>query len=158
MIIPGQRLKADFTLKVVQDRALKEVVFSSLLNRHTIVSVYMKNDTGSCDRQNDALAEVWSEVDRAGLNLVALSRDTAGSHLRYATKRGVRYILASDPKDQFATAADAIVEKQMYGRKFFGPARSAYLLAPDGTVESVIEKVDTADHAAQLRTLLATRR
>ena len=39
----------------------------------------------------------------------------------------------------------------MYGRKFTGPARAAFVLATDGTVLAVVPKVDTADHARQLR-------
>ena len=74
-----------------------------------------------------------------------------GSHAKYAAKKGITYTLASDPEDRFAKAADAIVEKSMYGRKFTGPARAAFVLATDGTVLAVVPKVDTADHARQLR-------
>jgi peroxiredoxin Q/BCP len=44
----------------------------------------------------------------------------------------------------------------MYGRTFTGPARAAFVLDRDGTVLAVAEKVDTADHAAQLKELLKT--
>jgi peroxiredoxin Q/BCP len=63
--------------------------------------------------------------------------------------------LASDPTDAFARATDSIVEKSMYGKTYQGPARAAYVLAPDATVLAVIEKVDTKDHAAQLKAVLA---
>jgi peroxiredoxin len=43
----------------------------------------------------------------------------------------------------------------MYGKKYFGPARAAFVLGSDGTVLAVAEKVDTADHAAQLKALIA---
>jgi peroxiredoxin Q/BCP len=131
------------------------VVFADLLTRRTIVSVYMKNNTGSCDKQNDSLAAHAAEFDRAGYNLVALSRDTSGSHLKYAVKKKISYVLASDPGDLFAQAADSIVEKSMYGKTYQGPARAAFVLDQDGTVLAVAEKVDSADHAAQLRALIA---
>ena len=134
---------------------MREVVFADLLTRRTIVSVYMKNNTGSCDKQNDSLAAHAAEFDRAGYNLVALSRDTSGSHLKYAVKKKISYMLASDPGDLFAQAADSIVEKSMYGKTYQGPARAAFVLDQDGTVLAVAEKVDTADHAAQLRALIA---
>jgi peroxiredoxin Q/BCP len=92
---------------------------------------------------------------KAGYDLIAISRDTPGSHLKYAVKKKITYTLASDPTDLFAQAADAVVEKSMYGKKYFGPARAAFVLAPDGTVLAVAEKVDTADHAAQLKALIA---
>ena len=155
MISKGKKLRAKFKLSIVQDGAVREVVFADLLTRRTIVSVYMKNNTGSCDKQNDSLAAHAAEFDRAGYNLVALSRDTSGSHLKYAVKKKISYVLASDPGDLFAQAADSMVEKSMYGKTYQGPARAAFVLDQDGTVLAVAEKVDTADHAAQLRALIA---
>ncbi len=155
MISKGKKLRAKFKLTIVQDGAVREVVFADLLTRRTIVSVYMKNNTGSCDKQNDSLAAHAAEFDRAGYNLVALSRDTSGSHLKYAAKKKISYVLASDPGDLFAQAADSMVEKSMYGKTYQGPARAAFVLDQDGTVLAVAEKVDTADHAAQLRALIA---
>ncbi|MBL9199577.1 MAG: redoxin domain-containing protein [Opitutaceae bacterium] len=155
MIASGKKLKTDFRLKIVQDGAQKEVTFADLLTRRTIVSVYMKNNTGSCDKQNDSLAAHAGEFATAGYNLVAISRDTCGSHLKYAAKKRIAYTLASDPGDLFSKAADAIVEKSMYGKTYLGPARAAYVIDKNGTVLAVAEKVDTADHAAQLRALIA---
>ena len=97
-----------------------------------------------------------AEFDRAGYELIALSRDTCGSHTRYAAAKHIGYTLASDPEDRFARAADSLVEKSMYGRTFTGPARAAFVLERDGTVLAVVEKVDTADHAAQLRAVINT--
>lgn len=155
MITAGEKLKTNFKLKVVRDGAAAEVVFKDLLTRPAIVSVYMKNNTGSCDKQNDSLVAHAGEFDALGYNLVALSRDTCGSHLKYAAKKGIAYTLASDPEDLFAKATDSIVEKSMYGRTFEGPARAAYVIDTDGTVLAVIEKVDAKDHAAQLKSALA---
>ena len=155
MITAGKKLKTNFKLKVVAQGVESEVAFEDLLKRRTIVSVYMKNNTGSCDKQNDSLVAHAAEFNRAGYDLVAISRDTPGSHLKYAVKKKITYTLASDPTDLFAQAADAVVEKSMYGKKYFGPARAAWVLAPDGTVLAVAEKVDTADHAAQLKALIA---
>jgi peroxiredoxin Q/BCP len=155
MITPGKKLKTNFKLTVVASGTAKDLTFKDLLTRRTIVSVYMKNNTGSCDKQNDSLAAHAAELAKAGYNLVAVSRDTPGSHLKYAAKKEISYALASDPSDLFAQAADAVVEKSMYGKKYFGPARAAFVLETDGTVLAVAEKVDTADHAAQLKALIA---
>ena len=155
MIKPGQKIDTQFQLKVFRDGEASDVTFAELLTRPAIVSVYMRNNTPGCDRQNDSLAAHAAEFDRAGYELIALSRDTCGSHAKYAAKKKITYTLASDPDDRFALAADAVVEKSMYGRKFTGPARAAFVLERDGTVLAVVEKVDTADHAAQLRAVLA---
>lgn len=150
MISVGQKLTLDFPLKVVRDGVVRETLLSELLTRPTIISVYMRNNTGSCDKQTDSLAAGVKELERGGFNVMALSRDTAVSHLKYAAKKGIAYALVSDPEDRFAKATDSLVEKSMYGRTFVGPARAAYVLATDGTVLAVIPKVDPANHAAQL--------
>jgi peroxiredoxin Q/BCP len=142
---------------VLQDGVVREVAFSELLTRPTIVSVYMRNNTPGCDRQNAGLVGEAARFAKAGYNLVAVSRDTIGSHERYAEAKGISYALVSDPKDSFAQATDSIVEKSMYGRKYTGPARAAYVLGKDGTVLAVAEKVDTAKHAEQLWELIKAR-
>ena len=154
VISPGQKIDVSFRLKVVQGGIAKELTFADLLTRPTIVSVYMKNNTPSCDRQNDSLAAHAEEFDRAGYNLVALSRDTCGSHLRYARSKKINYTLASDPEYNFARAVDSLVEKSMYGRTFVGPARAAFVFDRDGTVLAVAPKIDAEDHARQLKELI----
>jgi peroxiredoxin Q/BCP len=155
MISPNQKIPTTLRLKMVQSGGESEVALADLLSRRLIVSVYMKNNTPSCDRQNESLAAAADEFDRLGYTLVALSRDGCGSHRNYAKKKGLPHLLASDPDDAFARAADALVEKSMYGRTFIGPARAAFVLDRDGTVLAVVPKVDASDHAAQLKAVIA---
>lgn len=156
MIAPGQKLELNFRVKMLQDGVAREVRFADLLTRRTVVSIYMRNNTPSCDRQNESLAAHAGELERAGFNVVALSRDTCGSHGRYAAARKIPYVLVSDPKDEFARAADALVQKSMYGRTFVGPARAAFVLDTDGTVLAVVPKAEPATHAEQLRQAIAS--
>ena len=158
VISPGEKLRTDFSVKAVTGGTVKEMTFNELLasGPRTIVSVYMRNNTGSCDKQVDSLAAQAAEFADLGCRLIALSRDTAGSHLKYAAKKNLPFTLVSDPADLFAKSAGSMIEKSMYGRKFFGPARAAFVLGADGTVLAVLEKVQPAAHADQLTALLAT--
>lgn len=158
MVSPGQKIDTSFTVKVLQNGAPRPVVFAELLTRPTIVSVYMKNKTPSCDRQNEELVAYAAEFDRGGYNLMAISRDTCGSHARYAAAKSISYTLVSDPDDRFAQATDSLVQKSMYGRTFLGPARAAYVLDRDGTVLAVVEKIIPVQHAAQIRAMLESLR
>ncbi len=156
MVKVGQKLPCDLSLTVLQNNVNKELKLSELLTERTIISVYMRNNTGGCDKQNDSLVMHTAALTKAGYNLVAVSRDTIASQRKYATKKGITYTLVSDPDDVFAKATDSLVEKSMYGKKFTGPARAAYVIDRDGTVLAVVEKVDTADHGTQLLAALAT--
>ncbi len=155
MISPGQKIDTRLRLAVVRDGEAIETTLGALLERPTIVSVYMRNNTGSCDRQIKSLVAGADALAALGYGLVAVSRDSPASHVKYAKKLGVRFPLVSDPDDLFSKAAGAIVEKSMYGRTFLGPVRAAYVLERDGTVRAVVGKVDTADHASQLRAVVS---
>lgn len=154
MLAVGQKIDPSLTLRVVRQGQEQTLPLAELLTRRTIVSIYMRNNTGSCDKQNASLAQSAAALDQAGYNLIAVSRDTCNSHRKYAEKMSISYFLASDPDDRFAHAVEAMVEKSMYGKKYQGPARAAFVLDTDGTLLAVIEKVDSARHGDELLELL----
>ncbi|HLR26762.1 MAG TPA: redoxin domain-containing protein [Fodinibius sp.] len=154
MINTGEKMNTDFTLDIVKDGEKQTVPFSELLDRPAIVSVYMRNNTSGCDKQNKSLAAEAGWFSEHGYNLVAISKDTCGSHKNYAEKLGINYVLASDPDYKFGKATDSVVKKQMFGNKYEAPTRSAYVIDTDGTVQAIIEKVNTKDHAAELKEVI----
>lgn len=150
MVKVGDRLDLDFVVKAIVDGELWQGRFADLITRPTVVSVYMKNNTGSCDSQTEQLGKQVAELDALGYGLLGVSKDTVGSHRKYSERNGLGFPLISDPDHAFARATDSLVEKRMYGRTFFGPTRSAYLLDPSGRVLGLIEKVDPKRHGEQL--------
>jgi thioredoxin-dependent peroxiredoxin len=154
MIQKGSKINTDITLDIVENGEERTVKISDLLNRPTIFSVYMRNNTSGCDRQNKSLAEETGWFDQKGYNIVALSKDSCGSHKNYAEKIGINYILASDPDYKFAEATNSIVEKKMYGKTFEAPSRSAFVIDTDGTVLGIIDKINTKDHAGELKEMI----
>ena len=116
MIKTGAKMNIDFTFKVVKDGEEQEVKFADLLDKRAIVSVYMKNNTSSCDRQTVDLAEHSEWFEKNGYNLIAISKDGCKSHQNYAKKHGINYTLASDPSYKFSEATDSGVENKMYGK------------------------------------------
>jgi peroxiredoxin Q/BCP len=154
MIHVGSKINTNFALQIVQNGEEKSIIFQDILDKPVIVSVYMKNNTGSCDLQNKSLAQDQSIFEEKGVRLVTLSKDTCGSHKKYAEKHGINYILASDPDFNFSKATDSIAEKKMYGKTFEGPTRSAYYIDKDGTVLGIIEKIDPKNHVAELLELI----
>ena len=154
MVETGEKIDTTFTLNIVESGEEREVEFSELLDRPTVVSVYMRNNTGGCDKQNRSLADHAEWFNNKGYNLIAISKDSCGSHKNYADKLGIDYLLASDPEFKFAEATDSVVEKKMFGNTFDAPTRSAYVIDTDGTVLGIIEKVNTKAHAEELKELI----
>lgn len=156
MIELHDKIDPDFTVKMVADGEEREINFRELLNRKTVVSVYMKNNTPGCDRQTRSLAGHADWFNEQNINLVALSRDTCGSHKKYAKKQGINFTLVSDPEFKFAAAVDALVQKKMFGKTFTGPSRSAFVIDTDGTILGIIKKIDTKNHAEELKALIGS--
>lgn len=154
MITTGDKIDLNFDVDVVQNGEQRALNFKELTDRPSVVSVYMKNNTSGCDKQNRSLAEHADWFDKKGYNLIAISKDTCGSHKRYAEKLEASYTLVSDPDYKFARATDSIVEKKMFGKTFAGPSRSAYVIDSDGTILGVIKKVNTKAHAEELKELI----
>src|SRR5690625_7916509 len=96
-----------------------------LADRPSVISVYMKNNTSGCDRQNKSLAEHAGGFHEKGYNLIAISKDTCGSHKRYAEKLVAAYTLVSGPDHKFARATDSMITKKMCGQTQEGAARTA---------------------------------
>lgn len=154
MISLGSTPDLSFTVNAVIDGQKTQVVFKDLITGPTVVTVYMKNNTSVCDLQNQSLAAHVDAFAKKGVRIVSVGKDTCASHIKYAQKLGITYILVSDPDMLFAQATDSLIEKSMYGKKYMGPTRSAFVFDAKGTVTGIIEKVDAENHAAELLALI----
>ncbi|MCD8483306.1 MAG: redoxin domain-containing protein [Verrucomicrobia bacterium] len=146
----GSKIDTTLELDVVLNGSTQRKKLAELLTLPTVISIYMRNNTSSCDKQNSSLVEHSQAIAAKGWQVLAVSRDTCNSHGKYATKMGIGYILASDPNDVLAKELDAIVEKSMYGKKYMGPARAAFFISKDGTIRDVIEKIDSKQHGEEV--------
>ena len=72
------------------------------------------------------------------------------SHKRFAEKLGLKFPLLADVEKDLLGELGVWVEKSMYGKKYYGVARTTYLVGSDGKVEKVWHKVKPAGHAAEV--------
>ena len=150
MLTIGKKPKLSFKIDAFIDGKAVNLPFSDLIDGPTLVSVYMRNNTSACDKQTVELDKNHKSIDKQGFKTVVVSRDTCASHAKYAAKHGFDFTLVSDPEDLFSKAMDAVVEKSMYGKKYFGPARAAYLFDGSGKLVGLIPKVEAAEHGKQV--------
>lgn len=155
MLSLGKKPKLNFEVDALVEGQPTRVTFADLLDGPTVVSVWMRNNTSACDKQSVALSKQEKAIVKAGYKLIGVSRDACSSHVKYAAKQKLGYTLVADPDDLFSKAMDAIVEKSMYGKKYQGPARAAYVFGVDGKLKGVIAKVDAPEHGKQVLETLA---
>ena len=64
------------------------------------------------------------------------------------------YTLLADTEKKVCEAYGVIKEKNMYGRKVMGIARTTFLIGPDGKIVHVFEKVKPDHHADEVLAVL----
>ena len=123
---------------------------ADLIGRKTIIYFYPKDNTSGCTAEACNLRDNYGALEAAGYNVVGVSKDSAASHRRFKDRYSLPFTLLSDSSTQMLQAFGAWGEKKMYGKTVMGTLRRTFIFSEDGTLERVIEKVDTKAHAAQI--------
>lgn len=121
---------------------------AGLLGRTTVLYFYPKDDTSGCTSEAKAFRDALPEFTQAGIAVVGVSVDPIASHVKFRTKHGLNFPLASDAEKSLATALGLWVEKSMYGRKYMGMERATLLVDGAGIIRKVWRKVKVPGHAA----------
>ena len=79
--------------------------------------------------------------------VLGVSADSLESHDKFRGKYELNFPLLSDPTADVAKMYGVWKEKNMYGRRTWGVARTTFWIGPDGRVKKIWKKVDTAKHA-----------
>ena len=135
-----------------QDGAVTKL--SALKGRKVLVYFYPKADTPGCTAQACGLRDIAGQVGDTAI--VGISPDKPTAQKKFDTKYGLGFPLLSDPEHAVAEAYDVWKEKSMYGRKYMGILRSAFLIDEKGKIEQAWYKVSPKDTPANLLAALAT--
>ncbi|MDQ3978196.1 MAG: thioredoxin-dependent thiol peroxidase [Actinomycetota bacterium] len=140
----------DFTLP---DQSGQPVSLSSYRGRKVLVYFYPKALTGGCTAQACGLRDVAAEVGDTAI--VGISPDKPSLQARFDQKYGLGFPLLSDSDHPAADAYGVWGEKSMYGKKYMGIIRSAFLVDEDGKVAEAWYKVSPKDTAPNLLKVLS---
>ena len=137
----------DFTL---QDKNGSLVSLSDFQGKKVVLYFYPKDNTPGCTRQAVAFAAAYEDFKSRDVVVIGISKDSAASHLKFAQKYDLPFILLSDPELQAIQAYGVWQEKKLYGKVSMGVARSTYLINEEGIIEKVMPKVKPDTNAAEI--------
>ena len=75
-----------------------------------------------------------------------MSPDGVRSHQRFRKKFDLPMTLLADTAHAVAEAYGVWEQKSLFGKKYFGIARTTFVIDPAGTVARVFEKVEPEGH------------
>lgn len=142
----------DFTLP---DKNGEAVCLSDFLGKKVVLYFYPRDNTPGCTRQACAFAQSYEEFKEKGVVVIGVSKDSVASHLKFAEKHDLPFILLSDPELKAIQAYDVWKEKKLYGKVSMGVVRTTYLIDEEGVIEKVMPKVKPDTNAGEILTYLA---
>ena len=137
----------EFTLS---DKDGNAVSLSDFLGKKVVLYFYPKDSTPGCTRQACAFAQNHSNFEDKNVVVIGVSKDSVASHLKFAEKYELPFVLLSDPELQAIQAYGVWQEKKLYGKVSMGVVRSTYIIDEQGMIEKVMPKVKPDTNAAEI--------
>lgn len=122
------------------------VSLAGFKGKRVVLYFYPKDDTAGCTREALDFTEKADDFAEAKTVVVGVSRDSVASHDKFAAKRGLEVLLASDEDGKVCNSYGVWVEKSMYGRKYMGVERATFFINKKGQIEQVWRKVRVPGH------------
>jgi peroxiredoxin Q/BCP len=143
----------DFTLPTHDGTKLK---LSSLRGAAVVLYFYPKDDTPGCTREACGFRDSKAKFAKHGAVVLGVSPDSPASHEKFRAKYKLPFTLLADEGHKVAEKYGAWREKNMYGKKSMGIARSTFVIDAAGTVAKVFKAVKVDGHDEQVLEVLKT--
>ncbi len=127
-----------------------KVRLADLRGQTVVLYFYPKDDTPGCTKEACEFRDHNAKLDKSGAVVLGVSPDSVESHKRFREKYGLGFRLLSDPDHKVAEAYGVWQLKSMYGRKYWGIARTTFVINEKGRIARIFEKVKPAGHAAEV--------
>lgn len=142
----------DFTLP---DKTGQQVSLADFAGKKIVLYFYPRDNTPGCTRQACAFTAAYEQFKTMDVVVIGISKDSVASHVKFAEKHNLPFILLSDPELQAIQAYDVWKEKKLYGKVSMGVVRTTYVIDEQGNIEKVMPKVKPDTNAAEILSYLA---
>ena len=134
----------DFSLP---DKEGNLVALSSFRGKKVVLYFYPKDNTSGCTKQACAFAANSERLSGLNAVVIGVSKDSAASHLRFAQKYNLPFVLLSDADHKVTEAYGAWGQKTRCSKTTFGTIRSTFVIDENGTVIRAMRNVKADSNA-----------
>ena len=153
IVVPQLKVGAKAPAFTLNDQSGKKVKLSDFKGRRVVVYFYPKADTPGCTTQACGLRDILGQI--GDTVVLGISPDKPAKQAKFDQKYGLGFPLLADEDHAVAEAYGVWVEKNMYGRKYMGIERSAFLVDGKGKLAEVWYKISPKDTPTRLLEALA---
>mgnify|MGYP003375333343 FL=1 len=130
----------------------KEIKLSDFKGKKLALYFYPKDNTSGCTAEACSLRDGYEELQKAGYEIVGVSKDSAKSHQNFIAKQNLPFRLIADTETTLQQQFGVCAEKKMCGRTYMGTLRTTFIIDENGVIEKIFgpKEVKTKDHANQI--------
>ena len=132
------------------DKDGNSVSLSDFLGKKVVLYFYPKDNTPGCTRQACAFAGLYKEFEKKGVQVIGVSKDSVASHVKFAEKYDLPFVLLSDTELEAIKAYDVWQEKKLCGKVSMGVVRTTFVIDENGVIVKVMPKVKPDTNAAEI--------
>lgn len=129
------------------------VHLSDFKGKKVILYFYPKDSTPGCTTEACNFRDNYQSLKKDGFEIIGVSVDSEASHQKFISKHELPFQLLVDEDKSLVEAYGVWVEKNMYGKKYMGTARTTFVIDADGIIQHIIKKVDNKNASQQIRDL-----
>lgn len=133
-----------------KDENGNEITLEQFKGKKVVLYFYPKDDTPGCTAQACNLTDNYKLLLEKGYVVVGVSADSEKKHQKFISKYKISFPLIADEDKKVITDYGVWGPKKFMGREFDGIHRITFVIDENGIIESVIDKVNTKDHTAQI--------
>jgi len=123
---------------------------SMLKGKNVVLYFYPKDSTPGCTIQAQEFRDHAKKFSNQNTTILGVSPDSVQSHCKFIDKQNLNFLLVADEEHTLCEKYGIWVEKNMYGRKFWGVQRTTVLIDEAGKIVEVWQKVKPKGHAAEV--------
>lgn len=147
----GDKLPSDLGI----DSYGKMVHSEDFAGKLMIVYFYPKDNTPGCTAEACAIRDDYARLTSMGFVVVGISKDSPASHVKFAEKHRLPFLLLSDESTEVNQAFGVWQKKKMAGREYMGTVRTTFVTDADHRITHIVTKVDTKHAGTQLIEMLS---
>ena len=128
----------------------KDVMLKEFKGKDVILYFYPKDDTPGCTAEACNFRDREADITKTGAVVLGISTDSLESHNKFKGKHNLNFPLLSDTTADVVKMYGAWKEKNLYGRRTWGVARTTFWIGPDQRIRKIYKKIDTTKHAEEI--------
>ena len=136
------------------DQEGNSVSLSGLRGRRVVLYFYPRADTPGCTTQARGVRDHRPDYEEANAVVLGVSPDSVKDVKRFHDEQSLGFTLLADEDHEVAERYGVWVEKNRYGKRYWGNERTTFVIDEQGAVAAVLRRVKPAEHDEQVLEVL----